>query len=143
MKVHILAGSKSDEEIIGKIVQTLKENKINFKLDYASAHREPERVKEIVKKSKAYVFIAVAGLSAALPGFVSSLTKKPVIGVPVNSKNSALSGLDALLSIVQMPKGVPVACVGINAAENAALLAERIIKTTKEQANQEDDGNIW
>jgi 5-(carboxyamino)imidazole ribonucleotide mutase len=89
-------------------------------------------VKEIIKNSKARVFITIAGLSAALPGFVSSLTDKPVIGVPVKSKNSALGGLDALLSIVQMPKGVPVACVGINAAENAALLAERMLKAASE-----------
>lgn len=128
MDVHILAGSKSDEEIVSKVAQTLRERNINFKIDYASAHREPEKVKEIVRNSKARIFIAIAGLSAALPGFISSLTDKPVVGVPVKGKNSALDGLDALLSIVQMPKGVPVACVGINAAENAALLAERILK---------------
>lgn len=133
MEVHILVGSKSDEEVASKITQTLKERNMNFTVDYASAHREPERVKEIVKKSNACVFIAVAGLSAALPGFVSSLTDKPVIGVPVKAKNSALDGLDALLSIVQMPKGVPVACVGINAAENAALLAERIVEAARKQ----------
>ena len=98
MEVHIIAGSKSDEETVSKIAQTLKEKEIKFKIDYASAHREPDRVKEIVKKSEAYIFIAVAGLSAALPGVVSSLTDKPVIGVPINSKNSALNGLDALLS---------------------------------------------
>jgi 5-(carboxyamino)imidazole ribonucleotide mutase len=132
MEVHILAGSKSDEEIVNRVAQTLKDKNINFRIDYASAHREPERVKEIIKNSKARVFITIAGLSAALPGFVSSLTDKPVIGVPVKSKNSALGGLDALLSIVQMPKGVPVACVGINAAENAALLAERMLKAASE-----------
>lgn len=128
MEVHILAGSKSDEEIVNRVAQTLKDRNINFRIDYASAHREPEKVKEIIKNSKARVFIAIAGLSAALPGFVSSLTDKPVIGVPVKGRNSALDGLDALLSIVQMPRGVPVACVGINAAENAALLAERMLK---------------
>jgi len=130
MELQVIAGSKSDEEIVSKIEQILRNKKINFKIDYASAHREPEKVKEIVKKSGANVFIAVAGLSAALPGFVSSLTDKPVIGIPITSKNSALGGLDSLLSIVQMPKGVPVACVGLNAAENAALLAERILKST-------------
>jgi 5-(carboxyamino)imidazole ribonucleotide mutase len=130
MEVHILAGSKSDEEVVNRVVQTLKDKNINFKVDYASAHREPEKVREIVKNSEARVFIAIAGLSAALPGFVASLTDRPVIGVPVKGKNSALGGLDALLSIVQMPKGVPVACVGINAAENAALLAERVLKAT-------------
>lgn len=133
MEVHILAGSKSDEAIVSKVVQTLRERNINFKVDYASAHREPEKVKKIIKNSKAHIFIAIAGLSAALPGFVSSLTDKPVIGVPVKGKNSALDGLDALLSIVQMPRGVPVACVGINAAENAALLAERVLKVANEQ----------
>jgi 5-(carboxyamino)imidazole ribonucleotide mutase len=106
----------------------LSEKNINFKVNYASAHREPEKVKRIIRNSEAQVFIAIAGLSAALPGFISSITDKPVIGVPVKGKYSALDGLDALLSIVQMPKGVPVACVGINAAENAALLAERILK---------------
>ena len=130
-EVHILAGSKSDEEIVNRIAKKLEEKGITFKIDYVSAHREPERAREIVKSSDAHVFIAVAGLSAALPGFVASLTAKPVIGVPVKGKNSALDGLDALLSIVQMPKGVPVACVGINAAENAALLAERILKVCK------------
>jgi 5-(carboxyamino)imidazole ribonucleotide mutase len=132
MEVHILVGSKSDREVVNRVAQTLKDKNINFRIDYASAHREPEKVKEIVKNSKARVFIAIAGLSAALPGFISSLTDKPVIGVPVKSKNSALGGLDALLSIVQMPKGVPVACVGINAAENAALLAERMLKAASE-----------
>jgi 5-(carboxyamino)imidazole ribonucleotide mutase len=88
-----------------------------------------------VKKPEAYVLIAVAGLSAALPGVASSLTGKPVIGVPVNSKNSALGGLDALLSTAEMPKGVPVACVGINAATNTALLSERIIKAPRGQSN--------
>lgn len=131
MDVHVIAGSKSDESIVERIVKTLKERKIGFKVDYASAHREPERVRRIVKRSKARVFIAVASLSAALPSFISSVTDKPVIGVPVKGEQSALDGLDALLSIVQMPRGVPVACVGINAAENAALLAERIIKASR------------
>jgi len=131
MEAHIIAGSKSDEEIVNKIGQTLREKNITFQIDYASAHREPEKVKEIIKTSNSIVFIAVAGLAAALPGFIASITEKPVIGVPVSGKNSALNGLDALLSIVQMPKGVPVACVGLNASENAALLAERIIKSNK------------
>ena len=131
MEAHIIAGSKSDEEIVNKIGQTLKDKNITFIIDYASAHREPEKVNQIVKTSDAYVFIAVAGLAAALPGFIASITEKPVIGLPVCSKNSVMNGLDALLSIVQMPKGVPVACVGLNASENAALLAERIINVKK------------
>ena len=133
MEVQIIAGSKSDEEIVNKIIKTLKNTNINFKIDYASAHRDPERVKEIVTKSQAYVFITIAGLSAALSGVVSSLTNKPVIGVPITSKNCALGGLDSLLSMIQMPKGNPVACVGLNAAENAAFLAERILKATIEK----------
>lgn len=89
-----------------------------------SAHREPERLQEYVASSDCRVFIAIAGLSAALPGFIASLTKRPVIGVPVNGP---LLGIDAILSIVQMPKGVPVACVGIDNGENAAHLAVRIL----------------
>lgn len=135
MEVHIIAGSKSDEEIVNKIGQTLKDRGITFTIDYASAHREPERVNKIVKNSTAHVYISVAGLAAALPGFIASITDKPVIGLPICSKNSALNGLDALLSIVQMPKGVPVGCVGINASENAALLAERIIKAKMGKSN--------
>ena len=134
MEVHIIAGSKSDEEIVNKIGQTLRDRNITFAIDYASAHREPERVNKLVKDSSAHVFIAVAGLAAALPGFIASITDKPVIGLPVCSKNSALNGLDALLSIVQMPKGVPVACVGLTASENAAFLAERIIKANNSQS---------
>jgi len=125
MKVLILCGSKSDLPIANKAEEILNENKIPYKLEVASAHREPDKVKDIVKKSDADVFIAIAGLSAALPGFIASLTDKPVIGVPVNVK---LNGLDALLSAMQMPSGVPVATVGIDNAKNAAHLAIRILK---------------
>ncbi len=90
----------------------------------ASAHREPEKVKAIVKTSDADVFIAVAGLSAALPGVVASMTVRPVIGVPREVK---LGGIDSLLSIAQMPPGVPVATVGIDNGKNAALLAIQIL----------------
>jgi len=122
--ILIISGSKSDEEIVKKVQKILDEYKISYDTEYASAHREPEKVKKLVSESEAKVFIAIAGLSAALPGFVASLTKKPVIGVPVSAK---LGGLDSLLSIVQMPKGVPVACVGIDNGENAAHLAKRIL----------------
>jgi 5-(carboxyamino)imidazole ribonucleotide mutase len=122
--VMVIAGSKSDEGIVEKVTSVLKEEKVDFSVEYASAHREPERVTKIVKGSDAKVFIAIAGLSAALPGFVASHTKKPVIGVPVNVK---LDGLDALLSMMQMPKGVPVATVGIDNGQNAAHLAKRIL----------------
>ena len=122
--VALIAGSKSDEEIYKKAALILKENNIKFDLQVISAHRNPEQLDKYIKNSSAKIFICVAGLSAALPGVVASKTKKPVIGVPVSAK---LGGLDALLSIVQMPPGVPVACVGIDNAKNAAYLAIRIL----------------
>ena len=121
--VMIVAGSKSDEAIVEKVTAVLDEDNISYEIEYASAHREPDKVKQLAG-SDVKIFIAVAGLSAALPGVIASHTKKPVIGVPVESK---LGGLDALLSIVQMPKGVPVACVGIDNGQNAAHLAKRIL----------------
>jgi 5-(carboxyamino)imidazole ribonucleotide mutase len=124
MKVLIVCGSESDIHIAEKAEQILKEYNILYDLEVASAHRNPEKVKALVNTGYD-IYIAIAGLSAALPGVIASLTDKPVIGVPVSAK---LGGLDALLSIVQMPKGVPVACVGIDNAQNAAHLAVRIIK---------------
>jgi 5-(carboxyamino)imidazole ribonucleotide mutase len=93
-----------------------------------SAHRDPKKLEAYLASSKAKVFIAIAGLAAHLPGFIASRTEKPVIGVPVNK---ALGGLDSLLSIVQMPRGVPVCAVGIDSAENAAHLAKRILDASK------------
>lgn len=127
-EVMVISGSKSDEKIVKKATDVLDEYKIGYKVEYASAHRDPEKVEKIVKSTDAKVFIAIAGLSAALPGVVASKTKKPVIGVPVESK---LGGLDALLSIAQMPKGVPVACVGVDNGQNAAHLAKRILDLTR------------
>lgn len=126
MDVQIIAGSKSDAKIIDRVESVLK-GKAKYEVEICSFHRNPKKLESIVKKSKAQVFICIAGLSAALPGAVAALTDKPVIGVPVSGK---LGGLDALLSIVQMPKGVPVACVGIDNGENAGLLALRILKKT-------------
>ncbi|MBE0526575.1 MAG: AIR carboxylase family protein [Candidatus Thorarchaeota archaeon] len=103
--VLIIAGSKSDEAIVKKATDVLDELMISYDTEYASAHREPDRVRAIVTNSDAKVMIAIAGLAAALPGVVASYTTKPVIGVPVKV---ALDGLDALLSIMQMPKGVPL-----------------------------------
>lgn len=123
--VLILAGSKSDEKIVEKAEKTLNEEGISFLTKYCSAHREPKRLDDILSGSDARAYICIAGLSAALPGVVASKTQKPVIGVPVESK---LGGLDALLSTVQMPPGVPVACVGIDNGKNAALLAKRILE---------------
>lgn len=126
--ILVLAGSKSDDGVVKTAEEVLKEAGAEYRIEYCSAHREPDRLDGIVKKSDADVFICIAGLSAALPGVVASKTRKPVIGVPVSSK---LGGMDALLSIAQMPKGVPVACVGIDNGANAAHLALRILDITK------------
>ncbi|MFW9949522.1 MAG: 5-(carboxyamino)imidazole ribonucleotide mutase [Candidatus Thorarchaeota archaeon] len=126
--VSIIAGSNSDEAVYEKAVNVLKDNKISYDLQIISAHRDPDKLDEYIKKSRAMIYIAIAGLSAALPGVVASKTDKPVIGVPVSAK---LGGLDALLSIVQMPPRVPVACVGIDQGANAAYLAIRILNLLK------------
>jgi 5-(carboxyamino)imidazole ribonucleotide mutase len=122
--ISIIAGSTSDKEVYEKIEKVLKENNILYDLQIISAHRNPKHLDQYVKNSNSLIYIAVAGLSAALPGVIASKTNKPVIGVPVSAK---LGGLDALLSIVQMPPGVPVATVGIDRGENAAYLAIRIL----------------
>ena len=126
--VALIAGSNSDSIVYEKAEKVLKENDIPYELQILSAHRDPEKLDEYIKDCQADVFIAVAGLSAALPGVIASKTDKPVIGVPVSAK---LGGLDALLSIAQMPPRVPVACVGIDRGENAAYLAIRILKLIK------------
>jgi len=123
-------GSKSDVKIAEKAVSILKEFKIDYEVRVASAHRTPELVEEIVKNSKSKVFIAIAGLAAHLPGVVAAMTTKPVIAVPVESK---LDGLDALLSAVQMPPGIPAACVGIDRGENAAILAAEMLSISDER----------
>ena len=124
--IAVISGSKSDQSVVDKIIARLEENRASYEHKVLSAHRNPKELEEYIENTKAKVFIGVAGLSAALPGYIASRTKKPVIGVPVSSK---LGGLDALLSIVQMPPGVPVACVGIDGGENAALLALRILES--------------
>jgi len=122
--VLILLGSESDMPIAAKAADALKELGISHEIKVASAHRQPDLLDKIIRDSDAKVFIGIAGLSAALPGVIASKTKKPVIGVPVNVK---LDGLDALLSTMQLPPGVPVATVGIDNGKNAALLAARIL----------------
>ncbi len=129
VEVAILSGSASDAAIAERVAAVLQEQGITYDSRVISAHREPALLDEYIKKSDCRVFIAIAGLSAALPGVVASKTQRPVIGVPVSG---TLMGLDALLSIVQMPKGVPVACVGVDNGENAALLALRILKIRDE-----------
>jgi len=126
--VSIIAGSTSDEDIYKKAESVLQENNIKYDLQIISAHRNLEQLDEYLKKCDSLIYIAVAGLSAALPGVIASKSNKPVIGVPVSTK---LGGLDALLSIVQMPPGVPVASVGIDRGENAAYLAIRILNLLK------------
>ena len=111
-----------------KAEKVLKGNKISYDLQIISAHRDPDKLDEYIKTSESLIYIAIAGLSAALPGVIASKTDKPVIGVPVSTK---LGGLDALLSIVQMPPRVPVGCVGIDRGENAAYLAIRILNLIK------------
>jgi len=121
--VLIILGSKSDAEVGRKALDLLKRFGTEAKMVVASAHRTPDRVKDLVTQSEADVFIAVAGLAAALPGSVASFTTRPVIGVPISGK----LGIDSVLSIVQMPPGIPVACVGLDRGDNAALLALSIL----------------
>jgi 5-(carboxyamino)imidazole ribonucleotide mutase len=123
--VAIVVGSTSDMHVAEKAIEIIEDAGITYDLQVISAHREPTRLEEYLSEVQAKVYIAIAGLSAALPGIIASKTSAPVIGVPVSSK---LSGLDALLSVVQMPAGVPVASVGIDSGKNAALLALRILK---------------
>lgn len=122
--ISIISGSASDEQIVEKTIRVLDEAGIDYDYQILSAHRNPDELDEYVKSSESLVFICIAGLSAALPGVVASKTDKPVIGVPVSG---TLGGIDALLSIVQMPRGVPVGCVGIDNGANAAHLAVKIL----------------
>ena len=122
--VSVIMGSESDRDVGEKAQAILEEFGVDYELKVYSAHRTPKALVEYVESSDASVYIAIAGLSAALPGVIAAHTLKPVIGVP---KDAKLGGLDALLSIVQMPPGVPVACVGIDNARNAALLAIEIL----------------
>ena len=124
VRISIVMGSESDRELGKKAEAVLDDFGVENELVIYSAHRSPEALREYVESSEAEVYIAVAGLSAALPGFIAAHTVKPVIGVP---KDVKLGGLDSLLSMVQMPPGVPVACVGIDNARNAALLAMEIL----------------
>ena len=128
--VGILVGSESDRERMQDALSELESREITFEFEVRSAHRAPEAVAEYARTARdrgLRVLIAGAGLAAALPGVVAAHTDLPVIGVPLRSSKSLLDGLDALLSIVQMPPGVPVACVGVDGARNAAVLAARIL----------------
>jgi phosphoribosylaminoimidazole carboxylase PurE protein len=128
--VGILIGSESDREAIEPAVVELDERGISNELRVLSAHRDPRGVAEYASTAAlrgVRVIIAGAGMAAALPGVVAAYTDLPVIGVPLKSSRSVMDGLDALLSIVQMPPGVPVACVSVNGSRNAAILAAKIL----------------
>ena len=132
--VSIIMGSTSDLPIMEKAIQFLNEMEIPFEVNALSAHRTPEEVEVFAKgaaKKGIKVIIAAAGMAAHLPGVIASMSTIPVIGVPIKA---SLEGMDALLAIVQMPPGIPVATVGINGALNAAILALQIIATGDESA---------
>ncbi|TSA81755.1 5-(carboxyamino)imidazole ribonucleotide mutase [Helicobacter mehlei] len=143
-KVAVLMGSQSDTPIVQEGVKILQDFGAPFEWRILSAHRTPQALKSFVLESGCSVFIAAAGKAAHLAGVIASLTTRPIIALPILT--SDLGGLDSLLSSVQMPKGIPVACVGINAASNAALLALQILalndpllaqKLTKHRQEQE------
>jgi phosphoribosylaminoimidazole carboxylase PurE protein len=128
--VGIVMGSESDRATMEKAGAELEERGISFEIQVMSAHRSPDLVATYSKEARSRglrVIIAGAGLSAALPGVVAAHTDLPVIGVPLAAKTGVMNGLDALLSVAQMPPGVPVACVGVDNARNAAVLAARIL----------------
>lgn len=128
--VAIVMGSSSDAELVRKAETQLDEFGVRYETRVLSAHRQPRALVEFIEDAESRgvgVWIAAAGMAAALPGVVAGHSTRPVIGVPVSS--GGLGGLDALLSIAQMPKGVPVACVAVDGAQNAALLAAQILAT--------------
>jgi 5-(carboxyamino)imidazole ribonucleotide mutase len=128
--VGILVGSESDREVMEPALEELDARGISHEFNVMSAHRDPRAVAEYASTAAlrgVRVLIAGAGMAAALPGTVAAYSELPVIGVPLRSSKSVLDGLDAVLSIVQMPPGVPVACVSVDGARNAAILAARIL----------------
>ena len=132
--VSIIMGSQSDMPVMEKATAYLEEHSIPFEVNVMSAHRNPEGVAEYAKTAKERgikVIIAGAGMAAALPGVIAAYTTLPVIGVPI--KSGALQGIDALLAIVQMPAGVPVATMAIDGAKNAAVFAHKILQLCEEK----------
>jgi len=137
IKIGVIMGSKSDLPIMNECIKVLKEFEIDYEVKIVSAHRTPDFMFEYSRSARDKgigVIIAGAGGAAHLPGMVASLTELPVIGVPIESKT--LKGLDSLLSIVQMPAGVPVATVAINGAKNAGLLAIQILGVSNQSIAQ-------
>lgn len=131
MTVAIIMGSDSDWGVMKSAVDTLKSFGVEVSVTVASAHRTPDKVREFVTNSDAKIFIAAAGMAAHLAGVIASFTTKPVIGIPINSE--PFKGLDALLSTVQMPGGIPVATMAVNGAKNAALFAVEILALADEE----------
>jgi len=134
VKVAIIMGSQSDLKIMQEAADALKMFNVSFEMTIVSAHRTPERMRTYAKEAKARgikVIVAGAGGAAHLPGMVASYTTLPVIGVPIKSSNS-IDGWDSVLSILQMPGGVPVATVALNGAKNAGILAAQILATQDE-----------
>ena len=130
IQVSVIMGSESDRNLGDKAEAILEEFNVPHEMVVLSAHRNPEALKHYIDSSTAEVFIAIAGLSAALPGTIAAQTVRPVIGVP---KDVKLGGLDALLSIAQMPSGIPVATMGIDNARNGALMAIHILAIKDEK----------
>lgn len=138
IKVGIIMGSKSDLGVMHDAADVLKELGVQFEITVVSAHRTPERMFEYARTASdrgLKVIIAGAGGAAHLPGMVASITQLPVIGVPVKSSNS-IDGWDSILSILQMPNGIPVATVALNAAKNAGILAAQILGTSDAALSQ-------
>ncbi|MCD6148492.1 AIR carboxylase family protein [bacterium] len=137
--ISIIAGSRSDERVVKDVLSVLKKEKVKKEVRYISAHRQLKELEKYIREanSRVDVYICIAGLSAALPGIVASLTDKPVIAVPVNVK---LEGLDALLSSLETPSGVPVATVGVDNGKNAAYLALRILRLRRINSNGKENG---
>lgn len=128
--VGVVMGAESDRAVMEAATNELMDRGISFEVTVVSAHRDPDQVREYARGARSRglkVIIAGAGMAAALPGAVASHTDLPVIGVPIRSENAVSGGLDAMLSIAQSPAGVPVACVAVNGAQNAAILAARIL----------------
>jgi 5-(carboxyamino)imidazole ribonucleotide mutase len=135
--VSIIMGSTSDLPVMEKTAEILNDFKIPFEMNALSAHRTPEEVEYFAKNAKTRgikVIIAAAGMAAHLPGVIASMTPIPVIGVPIKA---SLEGLDSIFSILQMPPGIPVATVGINASQNAGILAAQIIATGDDEIMNE------
>jgi len=138
-KVSIIMGSTSDLPVLEDAIKFLKENNIGFEVNALSAHRTTDLVADLAKNAHTRgvkVFIAAAGGAAHLPGVVAALTPLPVIGVPIKSSNS-IDGWDSILSILQMPAGIPVATVALNGAKNAAILAAQIIGTSEPEVQKQ------